>query len=101
MDGCDQSLVSKIHRLPRSKVQSLFTSAKGDELAISLLNLLHNIVKVGSVQVSATQKAFFNENSELVLQLLGRRSLAFKRQLLENNIDVVINIAASCPVAGT
>ncbi len=103
MDGCDAGTICQIPKLTRAQVRKLLEKESTElEVTKSLLNLLHNIVVVGSVPVSGTQKAFFDSNAVLVLGLLGRRSLKWKRTLLLKDIAIVINIAASCPtVAGS
>ncbi len=98
MDGCDAEIIKQIHRLPRAKVRQLLTKESSDlEVSKSLLNLLFNIVIVGSLPVTVTQKAFFDQHSDLVHELLGRRSLKWKKAQLEKDIGLVLNIAASCP----
>jgi hypothetical protein len=101
MEGCDVKVIAQIPRLPRAQVRKLLREESSDlETTKSLLNLLFNIVSVGSVPVSATQKAYFDQHADLVLELLGRRSLSWKKALLEKEIGLVINVAASCPIAG-
>jgi hypothetical protein len=98
MDGCDAKVIAQIPRLPRGQVRQLLKRESSDlEVTKSLLNLLFNIVTVGSLPVTGTQKAFFDEHAGLVLELLGRRSLKWKKEQLEKEIGLVINIAASCP----
>ncbi len=103
MEGCDVELISKIPRIPRAGVRKLLTSESPKlEVTKSLLNLLYNIVTVGSVPVSVTQKTYFDQHSEIVLELLGKGSLKRKKTILEKDEALVINIAASCPtVAGS
>ena len=101
MEGCDVKVIEQIPRLPRSRVRQLLKEESSDlEITKSLLNLLFNIVSVASVPVSRTQKAYFDQHADLVLALLGRRSLKWKKAQLEREIGLVLNIAASCPTAG-
>ena len=104
MEAFDLKLVAKIPHLSRANILRLFRAeSERLELTTSLLNLLHNIVRVGSVPVTATQKSYFNAHSKLVLKLLNRKvPIDWKKKELEKNISLVINIAASCPtVAGS
>ena len=104
MEAFDLKLVAKIPHLYRANILRLFRAeSERLELTTSLLNLLHNIVRVGSVPVTATQKSYFNTHSKLVLKLLNRKvPIDWKKKELEKNISLVINIAASCPtVAGS
>ena len=101
MDGCAVDVISKFTKISRTKVHKfLKTESKSLEVTKSLLNLLYNIVVVGSLPVSKTQKVFFDQNSKIVLNLLGTtKSLRWKKQVLEDNIPLVLNIATSCPTA--
>jgi len=104
MEGCEVAFVRQLSQIPRKEVKKLLQSESGQlEFTKSLLNLLHNIVVVGSVPVSSTQKAFFDSHSNLVLSLLSKsKSLSWKKHQLEKNVALIINIAASCPtVAGS
>ena len=101
MEGCLTDVICRFPKINRSEVRRILTSESNDlEITKSLLNLLHNIVRVGSVPVSPTQKAYFDDHVDQVLDLLSaKNSLAWKKALLEQNISLVINIAASCPTA--
>lgn len=104
MDGCATEIISTIRSLSRPQIRKLLQSeTKELEVTKSLLNLLYNIIVVGSVPVSPTQKSFFDEHVDVTLHLLGKRSsLKSKKKLLEDNLEFVINIATSCPtVAGS
>ena len=103
MEGVDVTRVCQIVRTPRHKVKELL-KAEGDDLEISksLLNILFNLVTIGSLSTSREQKAFFDSRADTVRLLLDRRrSLQSKKETLEENIDLVIAIAASCPYAVT
>lgn len=103
MEGCEVGRVSEISRVPRRRVRRIIES-ESDQLEVtkSLLNILYNIVIVGSIPPTITQRAFFNKHSELVLELVSKyRPLHWKKQALQENVSLVINIAASChTVAG-
>lgn len=104
MEGCAVDTVSRIPRVPRGGVKGIIQSeSKQLEVTKSLLNLLENAIVVGSIPVSATQRAFFDANTVLILNLLSKRkSLTWKKAALAKNIALVINIAALCPtVAGS
>jgi len=100
MENIDIAAVQQLTRVSRTKLRQLLKSESRQlELSKSLLNLLHNIIRVGSVPVSETQKRFFDKNANLVLKLLDRRQpLAWKKSQLERNAALVLNIASSCPV---
>ena len=103
MEGCDVEIISQILRVARPQVKKILKGESNKyEITKSLLNLLHNIVVVGSLPVSKTQRAYFDSNAELVLQLLSSsKSLTWKKSVFETNTPIVLNIAASCPtVAG-
>lgn len=104
MEGFDIETIALIPRISRQQVSRLVQNEPSSlPVTKSLLNLLYNIVQVGSVPVSQTQKAYLDSHSELVLALLTKtRSLKWKKTQLERNPALVINIAASCPtVAGS
>ena len=100
MEGCDCGLISRLLQVSRQDVRRLFKAESNQlELTKSLLNLLYNIVIVGSVPVSPTQKAFFDAHSNLVLSLTSKsKSLKWKKAKLEKNVALVLNIAAACPI---
>ena len=99
LPGCITEVISQLPRLDRAKVRRILQSESAErEITKSLLNLLENIVRVGSVPVSETQRAYFDSHPEVVLNLLGsRKSIAWKKAVLEADISLVLNIAASCP----
>ncbi len=100
MEGCDVQLISNILRIPRPKVRKLLQKESSElEVTKSLLNLLYNIVVIGSVPVSQTQKDYLDRHSDIVHDLLGNRSLKWKKAALEKDPALVLNIAASCPTA--
>ena len=98
MDNCDV-IVASFPKLSKRKVLTILTS-EGSQRPVtkSLLNLLYNIVIVGSLPVSRLQKTFLDHHSDLVLDLLSSsKSLAWKKAALEANVKLVLHIAASCP----
>ena len=101
LEGCLCDAVSRLPHLNRSQVlQVLQGESKDLEITKSLLNLLHNIVRVGSVPVTKAQKDFFDSHAQLVLGLLNAtKPLKWKKAALEANLPLVVNIAASCPTA--
>ena len=104
MEGCSASRVAEISRVPKRQVKKILDS-ESDQLEVtkSLVNILYNIVIVGSIAPTSTQRAFFDKHSELVFQLVSKsRPLYWKKQELRENISLVLNIAASClTVAGS
>ena len=103
MEGVDIDRVCQILRTPRQKVIEILKSESDDlEVSKSLLNILYNLVTVGSLPTNREQKVFFDSQADTVRLLLDRRrSLQSKKETLEENIDLVIAIAASCPYAVT
>ena len=104
MEGCAVGRVADITRVPRRQVKRILDS-ESDQLEVtkSLVNILYNIVIVGSVPPTETQRAFFDKHSDIVFQLVSRsKALYWKKEALRENISLVINIAASChTVAGS
>lgn len=101
MDGCSTDVISKIAQTPRKSVPLILKGESvGLEVTKSLLNLLYNAVIVGSLPVSLTQKAFFDQHSDLVRSLLSTsKSFSLKKALLTEHPALVINIAGLCPTA--
>ena len=103
MDGCLVKELSKFSTATNSQIKKTIKSESYElEITKSLLNLLYNIVKVGSVPVATTQKEYLDSHSDIVLQLLDKRvGLQKKKLLLEENIPLARNISATChTVAG-
>ena len=101
IENCLGDVVSKFPRLPPYKVREILKSESPDfEITKSLLNLLHNIVEVGSLPVSKRQRQFLDDHPEAVLRLLNpESSLQYRRSSLENYISLAQVIAESCPTA--
>jgi hypothetical protein len=97
MDGVDVDAIRKIQSSDRHQVKQILKGESRQlEVTKSLLNLVHNIVRVGSVPVSAHQRAFLDKNADLVLRLLNKKtSLKAKKDILESHPSLVLNIAAS------
>ncbi len=85
--------------LPKRKIRQILHSESSRlEVTKSLLDLVYNIVVVGSVPVAPVQKEYLDKHSDLVWHLLHTsKSLSSKKTLLEANIPLVVAIAASCP----
>lgn len=98
MDGCLVERLSMLAKSSPSQVKQILVGESANlEITKSILNLLHNIVVVGSVPVSTTQREFLDSNTKLVLDLLSRRkTLQSKRQILLKNPNLAIAISASC-----
>ncbi len=99
MEGIDIDSVRRLTSVPRKDVKRILAGeSKQLEVTKSLVNLLHNIIRVGSVPVSTTQRTYFDKHADKVWSLLSKTtSLHQKKKTLESNIDLVLNIAASCP----
>jgi len=99
MEGLAYSQISRIPYLTRAQVSQLVQGESADkEVTKSLLNLLHNIIRVASVPVSLSQRQFFDDNSAIVLKLLNKSiSLSWKKREFEQKPEFAIQIAASCP----
>ena len=101
MEGCAVGRVVEITTVPRRQVWKILDS-ESDQLEVtkSLVNILYNLVIVGSITPSPTQRVFFDKHSETVFQLLSlSRPLYWKKQELRENISLVIQIATSCLTA--
>ena len=78
--------------LPQSESRHL-------ELTKSLLNLLHNIVIVESVEASDNQKIVIDYHEPIIWKLLDdTTNLTAKKRLFERNVDLVQALAESCPI---
>lgn len=103
MDGCLES-ISVFQKLSKRQVGAILLNESSQfEVTRSLLNLLHNIVLVGSVPASQEQKKIIDKHADLVWLLLSdSKSLKWKRKVFADNIDLVNCISASCPtIAGS
>ena len=103
MEGFEHKTIEGIQRASPVQIRQILRNETRDlEVTKSLINLLHNIVRVGSVPVTEAQRIYFDENSDIVLRLLNRKvSITWKKEALTKNLGLVRNIAASCPpVAG-
>lgn len=100
MEHCLTEEIAALRRLSPQRVYFLLQSeSKDHELTKSLLNLLHNIVVVQSLEPTLQQKLVFEEKEALVWQLLSPSTpISSKKRLLERNIDFVWAVAESCPV---
>ena len=97
MDGCLESIFIFPKLLNNQVGAILRNESRQFEVTKSLLNLLHNIVLVGSVTVSQEQKEVIDKHADLVWLLLSKsKSLKWKRRALADNIDLVVCIS-SCP----
>jgi hypothetical protein len=99
MDGVDIELVRVVAKLSKSEVRKIL-KAEGRQFEVtkSLLNLLYNLVKVGSIPVSSHQREFLDERAGSVLSLLSDgKNLEQKKKILLSQPELVLNIAASCP----
>ena len=99
MEGVDKVALLEIAKAPVSEIKYII-QAEGPNLVVtkSLLNVLHNLILVGSIPVTTRKRAFFDQEAHLVAQLLSSsQSLAWKKRVLEANPSVALNIATSCP----
>ena len=97
-------IIRQFPDLSKRKIKTILRSESSRlEVTKSLLDIVYNLVVVGSVPASTTQKEYLDQHSALVWQLLSKsKSLGWKKALLGNNIPLVVVIAASCPtVAGS
>lgn len=104
MEGCDIKAICQIPRLSKREITKLLKEESGKlEITKSLLNLLYNIVEVESVPVTKIQIDIFKKYWGTVDELLSTgKSYKWKKAKLASNLNLVINIAASCPtVAGS
>ena len=82
-----------------SQIRSLLQAeSKRQELTISTLNLLYNLVSVQSLPTTLAQRQFFDQRGEIVRLLLARnRSLEQKKHLLLEHPEIVRTVALACP----
>ena len=98
MEGCVVGRLSEIAQGTRRQVKKILDS-ESDQLEVtkSLVNILYNLVIVGSITPTPIQRTFFDKHSELVFQLVSKsRPLYWKKQELRDNITLVIHISTSC-----
>lgn len=101
MEGCLCEVLRQFHKLSDSEIKSVLSRESKDlEITKSLLNLIHNIVIIGSVSITKTQREFLDSNTILVLDLLSTRlSLKFKKALFLKHPSLTRYIAKLCPVS--
>lgn len=102
MEGCLCEVLSKFSTYSRIQIRdTLYSESRQLEITKSILNVLHNIVVVKSIEVTRTQKDYFDKKEQLVWELLSTKSLKSKKTILESNPDLVACIAYSCPKAAS
>ena len=98
MEGCNRELIQSIKHTAPAIIRKTLKSDTQNELTISLLNLLYNVVVIQSVQTNQAQRSYFNEHSDIVWKLLRQKTpLKEKKTLLEKNPNLVRVIATTCP----
>ena len=99
LEECLCDVVSRLPHQNRGEVlQTLQSEPANLPVTKSLLNILENAVRIGSLPVSKVQKDFLDSHAQTVLALLNaRKSLKWKKSALEANIPLVVNIASLCP----
>lgn len=102
MDGCECQAVRKLPKLPVEKIKLIFKNESSPYvLTKSILNLLYNIIIVGSVSIGIHKRNIFDQNTELIWKLLSsKNSIHTKNKFLEKNPNFVKTIASICPVNG-
>ena len=102
MDGCLCEVLTKFNTYSKSQIRHTIKSESRElEITKSLLNVLHNIIVVRSLEVTRTQKDFLDTKSEIVWYLLSGKSVKSKKEVLEDNPELVACIAFSCPKAAS
>lgn len=99
MDGVDREAIREIANSIPSEVKAILKQESSQlEVTKSLLNILHNLVRVGSIPVEAYKRKFFEDHASIILELLSpKKSLRWKKQAFERHPIIVINIATSWP----
>jgi hypothetical protein len=100
MEDFDREQVGLIAQASLAQVADIL-KAEPPTLPItkSLIQLLYNIVVVGSVPINDRRRAFFDRYTNQVLTLLSSgRSLERKKVVLVNHPELARNIAAGCPL---
>ena len=94
-----RQIVLRMRNASRAQIRlELRNESRAREVTKALLNLLYNIVVVGSVPISAAGKSFLDRNSAMVLALISKsRPLWWKKIQLMRLGSFVRVIAAACP----
>jgi hypothetical protein len=103
MEGVDLKAILAIKKTNKDGWKKIINGeTKSLQVTKSLLNILYNIIRVGSVPYTDSQKEFFDNRSTTVYRLLSKSTpLATKKRILTRSPDIIANIVASCPtVAG-
>ena len=102
MEGCAVEVIRQIPKLSNYRVRSILQrETRQYKVTKSLLNLLYNIVIVGSVPTSVVQKVYFDQHSKLVWQLLSSsNTLRWKNEQFKKNIQFTKKVASTCPTVG-
>jgi hypothetical protein len=99
MEDIAFDVICRIPLLSNQEIRRLLASeSRHYEITKSLVNLLYNIVTVGSVPTTRLQKEYFEKYTRPVLDILStKKPLYAKKRVFERNIDLVIRIAEACP----
>lgn len=99
MEGVEKELIRKIARAPPKEAKRILEDESPQlEVTKSLLNILHNLVVVGSIPATRNKRAFFDDHADVVHDLLSpKKSLAWKKTVLLRDTSLLINIATACP----
>ena len=98
MENCNRELVLSIRHTSPAVIRSKLKSESQNELTISIVNLLYNIVVTQVIPTNQAQRSYFNEHSDLIWKILATKtSLKAKKTLLEENPKLVKVIATACP----
>ena len=101
MDGCRSDILTSLaHATEEQIVVAIETETKYLEVTKSVLNVLYNIVSIGSIPISGATKSYLDNNSDLVLDLVSKsKPLWWKRQQLKRNPALAKIVAKTCPTA--
>ena len=103
MEGCCIPLVNKLAACTPTQAKRLLKPDKSRayELTRSILNLLHNASKVGSLNSASRHKQFLKKKKRTVVKLIVKKlSYAAKLEILLRNPELAIFAASLCPGAG-
>lgn len=99
MEGCNVPILAQLANASASIIRSTLKSDDYTfEVTKSLVNVLYNLVIVGSIPADSYTKSFLDRKAQLVLALVSRsKPLWWKHQQLIHNPALVQVIAKSCP----
>ena len=99
MENCDARVIAAVVDLSLTQIAALLkTDRPGFRLTLSIVNLLHNLLEVGSLPVPSALRESFEAELELVDQLLRPAAPhARLNRLLQRTPRFIRMLARACP----